>query len=102
MKIIKCLSEYIEDELHDADKYITKAMMVKSENPELAELFYQLSLEEMTHMTRLHNEVEKLIAAYRRTEGDPPVEMQAVYDYLHQKNIEKAKLVKAAQASYRE
>ena len=102
MKIIKCLSEYIEEELHDADKYITKAMMVKSEYPDVAELLYQLSLEEMTHMNRLHSEVEKIIAAYRRQTGDPPVEMQAVYDYVHQKNIEKAKLVKVAQASFRE
>ena len=102
MKIIKCLSEYIEEELHDADKYITKAMMVKHEYPDVAELLYQLSLEEMTHMNRLHNEVEKIIARYRKQEGEPPVEMKAVYDYLHQKNIEKAKLVKVAQASFRE
>jgi ferritin len=102
MKIIKCLSEYIEEELHDADKYITKAMMVKSEYPDVAELLYQLSLEEMTHMNRLHSEVEKIIATYRRQTGEPPAEMQAVYDYVHQKNIEKAKLVKVAQASFRE
>jgi len=102
MKIIKCLSEYIEEELHDADKYIVKAMKVKTEYPELAELFYQLSLEEMTHMTRLHNEVEKSILAYRRDVGDPPAGMQALYDFLHERMIEKAKAVKIEQQMFRE
>jgi len=102
MKIIKCLSEYINEEVADADKYITKAMKVKAENPELAELLYQLSLEEMTHMSRLHSAVEKIIADYRRQKGEPPVAMQAVYDYLHEKAIDAAKEVKVAQSMFRE
>jgi len=101
MKIIKCLSEYIEEELHDADKYITKALNVKAEHPELAETLYQISLEEMSHMSRLHTEVERLITTYRREHGEPPAAMQAVYDYLHERAIEKAKAVKAAQGLYR-
>jgi len=102
MKIIKLLSDYIEDELHDADKYIVQAMKVKAEHPELAEMFYQLSLEEMNHMNRLHNEVEKIILAYRRDVGDPPTAMQAVYDFLHERMIAKAKEVKIEQGMFRE
>ena len=102
MKIIKWLSENIEDELRDADKYITKAMKVKAEYPDLAETLYQLSLEEMTHMSRLHGEAERLIAEYRRKEGEPPAAMQAVYDYLHERMIEKSKAVKVELAMFRE
>ena len=102
MKIIKCLSEYIEEEIADAKKYIVKANMVKIEQPQLAELLYQLSVEEMNHMTRLHNEVEKIILDYRKENGEPPVAMQAVYDYMHERAIEKAKEVKIMQGMFRE
>ena len=102
MKIIKCLSEYINEELHDAEKYANKALMVKQEYPEVADLMYQLSLEEMTHMQRLHVEVEKLINNYRKQTGEPPEAMLAVYNYLHEQAINKSKEVKILQGMYRE
>ncbi len=97
MKIIKCLSEYIEEEIHDSEKYIKKALAVKNEYPEVAELMNMLSGEEMKHMNLLHNMVVKLIENYRKTEGEPPATMMAVYDYLHDKYIDEAKEVKVMQ-----
>lgn len=97
MKIIKCLSEYIEEEIHDSEKYIKKALAVKNEYPEVAELMNMLSGEEMKHMNLLHNMVVKLIENYRKTEGEPPAAMMAVYDYLHDKYIDEAKEVKVMQ-----
>ena len=65
MKIIKCLSEKIEDELQDASDYIELALKCKDEHPDTANLFYELSVEEMGHMARLHNHVEELIEEHR-------------------------------------
>lgn len=97
MKIIKDTCDYIDEELHDAEKYIKRALEVKQDYPELAELFNMLSSEEMKHMQMLHNQVVKLIDNYRKTEGEPPASMLAVYDYLHQKFIDHAKEIKILQ-----
>ena len=101
MKIIKCLSELIEEELNDADKYIDLAMRWKSEEPETADLFYELSTEEMGHMERLHNEVTKQINAYREKSGEPPENMMTLYRYLHEKHIGEAMKIRVKQGMYK-
>ena len=61
MMIIKKLSEMIGEEISDADKYISCALKHKDENPQLAETFFRLSLEEMQHMSLLHDQVTRII-----------------------------------------
>ena len=102
MKIIKCLSEKIEDEMKDADEYVQLAMKWKEEQPEAAEVFYQLSTEEMGHADKLHGIVTKLISEYREENGDPPKGMLALYDYLHKKQIATAMNIKVKQGLYKE
>lgn len=102
MKIIECLSDYIHEEVHDAEKYAEKALAIKHDYPEIADLLSVLSSEELKHMQMLHNGVVKLIEAYRKIHGEPPADMQAVYDYLHKKIIEEVKEVKILQQLYTE
>ena len=49
MQIISDLSDMIEEEVSDADKYIKCAISKKEEYPELANTFYKLSVEELGH-----------------------------------------------------
>lgn len=51
-------------------------------------------------MQMLHNQVAKLIDTYRKTNGEPPEKMLAVYDYLHEKAINETKEVKILQQMY--
>ena len=101
MKIIKCIAEKIEEELHDADAYIELAMRWKQEEPDTADLFYELSLEEMGHVDKLHKEVTELIEDYRKEHGEPPKDMMVLYDYLHEKHISEATHIKVKQGIYK-
>lgn len=102
MRIIKCLTEYINEELHDAQKYAEKALKVKADYPEVAEVFENLSNEELKHMYSLHGQVTRLIENYRKLQGEPPANMLAVYEYLHEEAIKKEKEVRLLQQMYME
>lgn len=102
MIIIEKLSDMIEEELQDAKKYAKCALHYKDEMPELAELFYRLSGEEMNHMNELHEMAAQIIEKYRKEKGEPPDAMRAVYDYLHKKQIEKAAEVKNLREMFKE
>ena len=102
MRIIKELAGYIDEELGDAQKYVKKALCLKEENPPLAQVFFQLSLEEMEHMNRLHTEVVRMIGRKKDEGGDIPEGMELAYEILHEKEIEWAKEIKVMQAMFRE
>ncbi len=99
MEIIKQLSEQIDDELDDAHKYIKKALKEKDKYPQVAETYFRLSNEEMSHVDMLHGVVVSIINELRQTQEVPPA-MQAVYDYLHQRQIDKAAKIKAKQGEF--
>ncbi len=101
MKIIKCLSDKIEDELDDAQEYIDLAMRWKQDEPDTADLFYELSVEEMGHMGKLHDEVAELIKEYREKNGEPPKDMMTLYNYLHEKHIKRATEIRVKQGMFK-
>ena len=101
MKLIQKISDMIEEELEGACKYGKAAVKYKDENPALAKTFYDIAAQELQHVTLLHEQVVKIIEEYRKVKGEPPAAMQAVYDYLHEKQVEKANKVKNYLATYR-
>ena len=102
MKVIRCLSEKIQEELHDAEEYIDLAMSWKEEDERTADVFAGLSEEEMKHVGILHGRVVELIKEYREEHGEPPQAMMVLYEYMHDKQTEDAMRIKVKQGMYRE
>lgn len=101
MIVIKELIEKMDDELEGASSYIDMAHKYKESDKVLADIFYTKSLEEFKHHDDLHAQIVRIIQAYRLKNGEPPKEMQAIYDWEHKKAIEKAKDVKIRQELYK-
>lgn len=102
MEIIRRLAERIQEELHDAEYYVTAATEYKDEYPSLAKNLFNISLQEMEHAKILHDSVVGIIQNYRENHGDPPANMLAVYEYLHKKQIAKTAEIRMMQSLYKE
>lgn len=101
MEVIKKVSDMMWDELEGAKCYVKTAIMYKDEYPSLAKVMYEHSFDEMEHMASLHDEVVKLIETYRKEHGEPPADMQAIYNYVHGLMIDKAAKIKMYQEQYK-
>ena len=96
------MSEKIKEELKDAEAYIDLATEWKKDQPEAADLFAELSAEEVGHADKLHGRITEMIEAYRTRDGEPPAGMMAIYEYMHEQQIEMAMMVKVKQRMYEE
>lgn len=101
MKIIKTLSELIEEELEFAETYARLAVEHKEENPSLASTFHEIATQELRHVDMLHGEVVSLIKKHRETHGEPPAPMMAIYEWQHKKEISHTSEVKRLLEMYR-
>lgn len=98
MKKIKNLVEQITEELEDAEKYAECALKTKDDDRELAATYHKLSEEELGHAHRLHDQVVRVI---REHGGEPPPVMKAIWDWEHEKMIEREREVKTMQEMFR-
>jgi ferritin len=101
MKEMELLADKIAEELNYAERYIRLALEYRDELPAMSKTFYDLSNDEMNHANLLHKQTVQLIDEYRRNHGDPPADMQSIYDYLHKKHMEHAHDIRIWQDSYK-
>ena len=100
MEIIKKISQKIDSELEDAERYIKCAYKVRDEYPQLADTYYKLSLAEMGHVNMLHDNAKNIINEYKRNNTVPEA-MQILYDYLHERQIKWAAKIRAKQEAFK-
>lgn len=81
--------------------YLKNAIKYKTEYPQIANMYYEMSLNEMTHIDKLHNAVVTLINDMKMKGIEIDEKMLAIYDYMHEKAIEKVTKIKLMQESYK-
>lgn len=101
MVIIEKLTEMMEEELDDSEKYIRCALDKREEYPAVAEVFYKLSEEEIKHMEMLHDQTTAIINQYKKANGAPPEAMMTVYKILHKRLINHLTEIRAMQNVYK-
>lgn len=94
MEVIKCMCEDIEKTLTMAEKNVKKAIEYKEMYPIAAKAFYNKSVALMETIKGIHDGVVVMIKNYREEKGEPPEPMLAVYNYLHERQVDNAALVK--------
>lgn len=101
MKIIEKLSNMMEEEMEDAEKYIMCAMNYKEDDVMMSKMFSDLSTDELKHALMIHDQATRTINEYKQKGNEVPEDMQAVYNYLHEKHMKKFNEIKMKQAIYK-
>lgn len=100
MRIIKCLCEDMEHTLDAAEDSIKSAIMYKNDYPVAAKAFFTKSVALMDSIKPEHDAVVTLIEEYKKEKGEPPAPMMAIYNYMHERHINKAAAIKTLQDMY--
>lgn len=100
MKLIEKMSDQIEEEICDARKYIECALKLKENYQQISKMYYDLANEEIKHAEKIHEAVMELIEDYKEQHDAPPSHMMYVYQYLHDKHVDREQEVKILIGSY--
>jgi len=101
MMVFKKLEKKVDEELKDSESYIRCALELKETDKEVADVFYLLSQEEMSHADRLHKLISDKIEMYRRENGEVPEDMMALHNYLYEEQVDKGKEIRIMWSQYK-
>lgn len=99
--LIKDTIKDMKCDISNARKNIQKAMQLKLDNPELAQEYYKRSVANLDNMNALHDDVVNIINDYKKTKGEPPANMLAIWSYEHDSLIEDVTEIKQLQDYYK-
>ena len=100
MKVIKRVSDDIEEQIEMAQCYGKAAMELKEDYPALAEVYAKAAAQMLDIMNSFHTQIVNIITEYKKAKGDVPKEMQILYDILHEKHISDTITAKSIIALY--
>lgn len=101
MEMVKKIVEQAEDELDGAKSYIKCAMKYKAMYPTIAQSYYEMSMAEMTHFNTLHDLVVRVINDMKAKGEEIDPTMEAIYEYEHEKMMEKGMKIRVMQEMFK-
>lgn len=101
MRIIKVIVERIKHEVKEADIYINKAILYKSEYPKMSDVFCKIGEDKLKNINMLHELVVSFINEYRSKKEEPPAAMMAIWEYEHKNMIDEIAELKVKLSMYR-
>ena len=87
MKILKDLIKKADDTLDEVEWYAEKAHHLKTEHKPLADTYIKLAEMHISIYNMLHERMVDLITDEKKSGVTVPHEMQAIWDYEHEKLI---------------
>lgn len=95
MKEIKHIVENIREELEGAEHYAKIAAKMKVDNPADASVYADMAKQELNHVDNLHKMAVRAIEKQKAAGVNPPAAMQAVWDWEHEKMVDRTARIKA-------
>lgn len=101
MREIKEVVRDIKCELKHAYKFAEEANKHKMEYPTLADAYYKIANDNLSHMDILHKEIVALIDKVKKSGREIPRGMMDVWEFEHEEMIEEAAEIKAMLMMYK-
>lgn len=101
MLVIKHLSKQIKNLICQAEEYARCALDYKETDKMLADAYFAKASARIKDIDDFHEQVTRIITNYRKEKGDPPAAMQALYDYIHEEEIENVREVRVLMEMYK-
>lgn len=95
MKKLKVIAEQIRDELDVAEEYAVEAVRLKNINSADASGYAEMAQDELDHAEKLHKMAVRAIEKKTESGATVPASMQAVWDWEHERMIDRMGKVKA-------
>lgn len=101
MKEIKEIALDIRCMLAEGEKYGKEAVKHKTQFPELAKVYVQISDNRVKEINALHDQVLMMIEKVKKEGKEIPSSMMAVWDWEHENMIEEMSGIKRWQEMYK-
>lgn len=93
-QLLKELSNYLDGELDAAEQYARTALRCKEYDSILANTLIELAETEISHSTKIHEQVARILDTENKKQGEVSIAMKVVYDYLREVHIDKTNKVR--------